>query len=97
MHVTGLLLSPTGTLGHSLHSGIRTEQPAGGSKFGLGWADSINVAWQLRSTPPGQGGFCAIPGSQRSSLVLPRERPTSIDLPEVKHVPMAAGDVREGY
>jgi hypothetical protein len=40
----------------------------------------VNVAWQLRHVPR---GFCAIPGSQRSRLVLPQERPTSIDLPEV--------------
>ena len=44
----------------------------------------VNVAWQLRHVPRGGGGFCAIPGSQRSRLVLPQERPTSIDLPEVK-------------
>ena len=56
-------------------------------------APQVNVAWQLRHVPPGLGGFCAIPGSQRARLVLPRERPTSIDLPEVAHVPMAAGDV----
>jgi hypothetical protein len=44
----------------------------------------VNVAWQLRHVPRGaRSGFCAIPGSQRSRLVLPQERPTSIDLPEV--------------
>jgi ectoine hydroxylase-related dioxygenase (phytanoyl-CoA dioxygenase family) len=38
-------------------------------------------------------GFCAIPGSHKSQLTLPRERPTSIDLPVVYHVAMEAGDV----
>jgi hypothetical protein len=49
-----------------------------------GSACRAQVAWQLRDVPPGLGGFCAIPGSQRSDLSLPRERPTSIDLPQVR-------------
>ncbi len=31
--------------------------------------------------------------ADKSALPLPRERPTSIDLPQVAHVPMDAGDV----
>ena len=34
-----------------------------------------------------------LPGADKSALPLPRERPTSIDLPQVAHVPMDAGDV----
>lgn len=91
----GLLLSHPGTMGHSLHSGPMREHAyvSAGSPFVLGWADSVNVAWQLRDVPRGLGGFCAIPGSHKSYLSLPRERPTSIDLPQVAHVPMSAGDV----
>ena len=39
--------------------------------------------------------YCAVraTGSHKSELLLPRERPTSIDLPQVTHVPMQAGDV----
>ena len=34
-----------------------------------------------------------LPRADKSALPLPRERPTSIDLPQVAHVPMDAGDV----
>ena len=43
----GLLLSHPGTMGHSLHSGPMREHAylSAGTPFGLGWADSVNVAW----------------------------------------------------
>ena len=46
----GLLLSHPGTMGHSLHSGPMRQHAyvSAGSPFVLGWADSVNVAWQLR-------------------------------------------------
>ena len=91
----GLIPSHPGTMGHSMHSGPMRQHAyiSAGSPFAVGWADSVNVAWQLRDVPPSLGGFCAIAGSAKSDLSLPRERPTSIDLPQVQHVPMAAGDV----
>jgi hypothetical protein len=57
----GLILSPLGTQGHSLHSGPTTES-GGFVPPQLGWVESVNVAWQLRDVPPRLGGFCAIPG-----------------------------------
>lgn len=53
----------------------------------------MDGAVSCRDVVRGLGGFCAIPGSHKSYLSLPRERPTSIDLPQVAHVPMSAGDV----
>ena len=91
-HDRGVLVSSPGSHGHSLHSGPNVDAPAGGAPFALGYNNSVNVAWQMRDVPRSAGGFCAVPGSQRSQLTLPRERPTSIDLPVCMHVPMHAGD-----
>ena len=91
-HDRGVLVSAPGSHGHSLHSGPNVDAPAGGAPFALGYNNSVNVAWQMRDVPRSAGGFAAVPGSQRSQLTLPRERPTSIDLPVCMHVPMHAGD-----
>ena len=49
----GLLVSAPGTSGHSLHSGPRSEQPAGGAPFQLGYNDSVLIFCILFSNSPG--------------------------------------------
>ena len=65
----GLLVSAQGTSGHSLHSGPVSYEPEGGSPFAIGWADDVNVAWQLRDVPPGAGGFAIVSGVSSHSYL----------------------------
>jgi hypothetical protein len=54
----------------------------------------INVSWQLGgSVDRESGGFCAIPGSHKAEFMLPGDRFSSIELPQVTHVPTEPGDV----
>ena len=52
----------------------------------------VNVSWQLGTVTPATGGFCCVPGSHKG-WPMPGDRFTSIDLPQIQPVTMAAGDV----
>ena len=76
-----------GSAGIHLH-GMGT---AGGADFLRG--RGLNVAWQLRDCNAADGGFACVPGSHNSPRPIPRPMETSLELPQVKHVGMKAGDV----
>jgi hypothetical protein len=71
-HAYGIIMGP-GTSGLGLHGGGTPHDPAqfyevrGGRMYnGL-----VGVQWALVDHPPGEGGFCCIPGSHRANFALP--------------------------
>jgi ectoine hydroxylase-related dioxygenase (phytanoyl-CoA dioxygenase family) len=81
---------------HHLHNGGTPFDP---SQYylvrdGVMHNSLIVVSMALSDVGPGDGGFCVIPGSHKSSFRLPPEIASIIDdTPPVVHVPMKAGDV----
>jgi ectoine hydroxylase-related dioxygenase (phytanoyl-CoA dioxygenase family) len=49
----------------------------------------VGVQWALVDHPPGEGGFCCIPGSHRANFALPAAANPGL----VVTVPLDAGDV----
>jgi hypothetical protein len=91
-HAYGIVMSP-GTSGLTLHGGPVPFDPSqyftvqhGRMHCGL-----VAAQWALVDHWPGQGGFCCIPGSHKSSYGVPRE--IELDHPLVREIPMRAGDV----
>ena len=94
-HVRAMCYEP-GSCGLFLHGG---SEPANSRNHyalqnGRGFCESVNVAWQLVDTGPGDGGFVCIPGSHKASYRLPDELVTlDEELGLVRHIEARAGDV----
>jgi ectoine hydroxylase-related dioxygenase (phytanoyl-CoA dioxygenase family) len=89
-HAYGIVMG-TGTGGLGLHGGGTPHDPAqfydvrgGRMHNGL-----VAVQWALVDHPPGQGGFCCIPGSHRANFPMPADAAPGL----VVTVPLRAGDV----
>jgi Phytanoyl-CoA dioxygenase (PhyH) len=91
-HAYGIVMSP-GTSGLGLHGGGMPFDAAqyytvhgGAIRTGL-----VAVQWALVDHPPGQGGFCCVPGSHKANFALPAG--VGLDHELVAEVPLHAGDV----
>jgi hypothetical protein len=89
-HAYGIVMAP-GTSGLGLHGG---GIPFDRSQYYVTENGRMHnglcvVSWALVDSPPGQGGFCAVPGSHKGAFPRPAEVPTRL----VHQVSHRAGDV----
>jgi hypothetical protein len=85
-----------GAEGHRLHgSGSPFDQANWyHQQNGKIYCRGITVAWQLADCGPGDGGFCIVPGSHKTSEPTPFEvRTVDDDMGLVEQVAMKAGDL----
>jgi ectoine hydroxylase-related dioxygenase (phytanoyl-CoA dioxygenase family) len=89
-HAYGIIMAP-GTSGLGLHGGGTPHDPAQFYEFRSGrmYNGLVGVQWALVDHPPGQGGFCCVPGSHRANFALPADANPGL----VVTVPLRAGDV----
>ncbi len=89
-HAYGIVMGP-GTSGLGLHGGGTPHDPAQFYEFrgGRMYNGLVGVQWALVDHPPGEGGFCCIPGSHRANFALP----AGADPGLVVTVPLNARDV----
>eukprot|EP01051_Picozoa_sp_SAG22_P016959 SAG22_NODE_2510_length_2495_cov_8.480384_1_plen_581_part_00 len=78
-----------GSGGHGLHSGTLPATP--GNSYAVGLTHSLNVAFQLRDATATDGGFVAIPGSQRAAYPTPASLMQSDREGSIQHVEAPAG------
>ncbi|MET9087207.1 phytanoyl-CoA dioxygenase family protein [Streptomyces sp. NPDC004237] len=84
------------TTPHHLHNGGTPYDPSQSYtvRDGRMFNGLVVVSYALTDVGPGDGGFCAIPGSHKSNFPVPAEiRGITDETPPVVHVPMKAGDV----
>ena len=85
-----------GSSGHLLHAGGGPPRVSAHyrQRNGRVYAESLNVAWQLRDVTAADGGFVCVPGSHKTRFRAPDCVLTCDDeLGLVRHVEMEAGDV----
>eukprot|EP00962_Isochrysis_galbana_P028789 scaffold9128_cov126-Isochrysis_galbana.AAC.3 len=88
-HSPLLLAQEAGAEGHTLHGGAVTEsgEPAWPLAYefrnGRMRNQLLTVCMQLRAAGPGDGGFCAVPGSHKSNFPVP---PALADLADAELV-----------
>jgi Phytanoyl-CoA dioxygenase (PhyH) len=89
-HFYGIAMAP-GTSGLGLHGGGTPHDPAQFYRVinGQMYNGLVAVQWALVDHPPGDGGFCCIPGSHRSNFELP----DVVDPEWVIDVSLNAGDL----
>ena len=80
---------------HHLHNGGTPFDPSQSYlvRDGKIFNGLIVVSYALSDSMPGDGGFCAIPGSHKSNFAMPPDIAAIVgDTPPVVQVPMRAGD-----
>lgn len=81
---------------HHLHNGATPFDPSQSYvvRDGRMFNSLVVVSYALTDVGPGDGGFCAIPGSHKSGFAAPPQILQIVDdTPPVVHVPLKAGDV----
>ncbi len=58
---------------------------------GRPWTTLLTLSFALRDVPPGEGGFCCVPGSHKAEFSCPKPWFRTIDHPHARQIPQKAG------